>query len=159
MLRLQDLLRARGLDVTRTIAIRNELHAEDMSDDFRSIGDVQRAGVLLMYDRMQDGARIADDTPVLSFIATTDGHAQLAAFRQFKLRAGGNVPGDIVYDYDAAHLLHSFIARATMPTFYDAFELSALDDLIGKLVVQWPESAGDNIRAASDAGLVIVSAP
>ena len=112
-----------------------------------------------MYDRMQDGARIADDTPVLSFIATSNGLAQLTAFRQFRMRAGGNAPGDIVYDYDGAHLLHSFIARAATPTFYDATELATLDDLLGKLVVQWPETAGDNICAASDAGLVVVSAP
>lgn len=159
MVELRDLLQARGLDPTRMVAIRNDLHPDDVSSDFRSIGDVQRAGVLPMYDRMQDGARIADDTAVLSFIATADGHAQLSAFRQFRLRAAGNVPGDIVYDYDGAHLLHSFIARAAAPMFYDAFELSTLDDLLGKLVVQWPESVSDNICAASDSRLVIVSPP
>lgn len=159
MVELRDVLRARGLDPANIVAIRNELHPDDASSDFRNIDDVLRAGVLPMYDRMQDGPRMGDNADVLSFVAIEHGHARLIAFRRFKLRASGNVPGDIVYDYDGAHLLHSFIARAAAPMFYDAQELSALDDLTGKLVVQWPESVSDNICAASDAGLVVVDPP
>ena len=94
---------------------------------------------------------------VLSFAAMEGGRARLTGFRTFLMRAPGNVPGDIVYDYDAAHLLHSFIARAQTPIFYDAIEQSGLEDLIGKLVVQWREPLADHIRPATDAGLVTVA--
>lgn len=152
---LGDLLRARGVDPAGMVAIRNTLHPDDDSQDFRDINDVCQAGALPMYDRMQDGPRIVDGSDVLSFIATENGGARLTAFRRFTLRATGNVPGDIVYDYDGAHLLHSFIARAVTPTFYDAFELDALDDLIGNLLVQWPEPMSDDIRSANDSCLVV----
>ena len=142
---------------SNTIAIRNSLHPEDISDDFPTTDAIVEAGVIGMYDRMQDGAVIPDGGAVLSFAAMGDGRARLTAFRMFKLRAGGNVPGDIVYDYDAAHLLHAFIARATKPMFYDAFELDGLDDLIGALMVQWPEPLAINVRGADDAGLMVVA--
>lgn len=137
------------------IAIRNTLHPEDVSEDFRDIDAVVAAGVLGMYDRMQDGAVIADGSRVLSLAALPDGLARLTGFRVFKLRSAGNVPGDIVYDYDAAHLLHAFIARAKTPVFYDAFDLDGLEDLIGALVVAWPGTA--NICSADDAGLVVAN--
>lgn len=146
---LRDVLRARGLDPARLVVLRNDLHPDDVSSDFASIADVQKVGVLAMYDRMQDGARIADGTDVLSFVATGEGCGRLTAFRKFMLRSPGNVPGDIVYDYDGAHLLHSFIARAAQPVFYDTTELSGLDDLLGHLTVRWPKPLTDNIRPAS----------
>jgi hypothetical protein len=80
----------------------------------------------------------------------------LTAFRRFTRRERGNVPGDIVYDYDAAPLLHAFIARAAQPTFYDTRDLDALDDLVGKLTVRWPEPLDENIRAASDASIIVI---
>lgn len=157
MVRLLDLLRARGLDPTNMIAIRTDLHPDDTSSDFRTIDNVLRAGVLPMYDRMQDGPRIGDGADVLSFVATEPNQGRLIAFRRFSLRASGNVPGDIVYDYDGAHLLHSFIARAATPVFYDAQELSALDDLVGHLEVQWPEPMAENILPARDGRLTVIT--
>ncbi|WP_445490992.1 hypothetical protein [Rhodopseudomonas sp. RCAM05734] len=139
------------------IAIRNTLHPEDMSADFRSMADVIGANALPMYDRMQDGPQIAHEALVMSFAATEGGRAHLTGLRTFLLRRQGIVPGDIVYDYDAAHLLHSFIARAATPCFYDAIEQSGLDDLFGQLVVQWPEPLTDNIVAASHRGLTVVA--
>ena len=154
---LRDLLRERGLDPARLIVLRNDLHPDDISSDFASIADVHEAGVLSMYDRMQDGVRIADGTDVLSFVATGAGCGRLTAFRRFALRSRGNVPGDIVYDYDGAHLLHSFIARAAQPVFYDTTELPGLDDLFGHLMVRWPEPLTDNIRPASAPIVVVAS--
>lgn len=156
MTTLGELLRARGLATSGAVAIRNTLHPDDASSDFSSIDDVRRAAALATYDRMQDGPRFGDDAEVLSFIATEDGGATLTAFRRFTRRERGNVPGDIVYDYDAAPLLHAFIARAAQPTFYDTRDLDALDDLVGKLVVRWPEPLHENIRAANDESLLVV---
>jgi hypothetical protein len=150
---LADLLRSRGLNPDGIVAIRNDLHPEHMSSDFRTIADLEGTNVLQMYDRMQDGPRIAHDSRVLSFMALPEGHAKLTAFRRFSMRRPGIAPGDIVYDYDAAHLLHSFISHAVNPVFYDAEGQPGLDDVIGHLVVQWPEPLTDNIRSASDLGL------
>lgn len=158
MMTLGELLRARGLTGRHAVAIRNTLHPDDASSDFSSIDDVQQAAALATYDRMQDGPRLGDDAEVLSFIATQNGNATLTAFRRFTRRERGNVPGDIVYDYDAAPLLHAFIARAAHPTFYDTRDLDALDDLVGKLVVRWPEPLHENIRAASDESIFVVEA-
>jgi hypothetical protein len=153
---LGDLLTARGLDADNIVAIRNTLHPEDVSGDFRSLADVIAANALPMLDRMQDGPRIAHGALVLSFAALDDARARLTGFRRFLMRREGIVPTDIVYDYDAAHLLHAFIARAQTPVFYDAFDEDGLDDLIGKLVVQWPLPLARDIVEASDAGLAIV---
>ena len=49
------------------VAIRNSLHPDDVSADFRDIADVIAANALPMYDRMQDGPRIAHASAVLSF--------------------------------------------------------------------------------------------
>jgi hypothetical protein len=152
---LRELLAARDIDVAGIIAIRNTLHADDVAADFRTIEDVASANALQMYDRMQDGPRIPHDTRVLSFAAMVDGQARLTGFRRFMLRRQGNVPGDIVYDYDAAHLLHSFIARAVVPCFYDAVDETGLDDLVGRLIVQWPEPLTDNILKADDPTLIV----
>ena len=154
---LADLLAARGLDATTIVAIRNTLHPGDMSSDFRTLDDVVQANALQMLDRMQDGPRIAHEARVLSFAALDGGRGKLTSFRRFLMRREGIVPGDIVYDYDAAHLLHSFIARATAPVFYDAFDEAGLDDLIGRLIVQWPAPLDHDIRAASDPALVVIA--
>jgi hypothetical protein len=154
---LADLLRSRGFDPIGMIAIRNTLHPDDVSADFRSLNDVIGANALPMYDRMQDGPQIAHQALVMSFAATDNGRAHLTSLRTFLLRRQGVVPGDIVYDYDAAHLLHSFIARAATPCFYDAIEQSGLDDLYGQLVVQWPEPLAENIVTASHRGLTVVA--
>jgi hypothetical protein len=146
---LSELLVARGLQPVGIVVIRNTLHPEDISADFGSIEDVIAANALPMYDRMQDGPRIAHGALVMSFAALPEGRARLTGFRRFKLRRQGNVPGDIVYDYDAAHLLHSFIARAEAPCFYDAVDEEGVEDLIGRLVVQWPEAGCDILQADS----------
>jgi len=73
------------------------------------------------------------------------------------MRRQGIVPTDIVYDYDAAHLLHAFIARAETPVFYDAFDEDGLSDLIGNLVVQWPQPVTRDVIGADDAGLVALT--
>jgi hypothetical protein len=156
MMSLSELLGARGLQGAGMVAIRNCLHPDDACADFRSIDDVISANALPMYDRMQDGPRIGHQASVLSFVALPGGQAKLTGFRKFMLRRQGNVPGDIVYDYDAAHLLHSFIARAAAPCFYDASDQTGLDDLIGRLVLQWPEPLARNILPASDPGLSVV---
>jgi hypothetical protein len=154
---LADLLAARGLDAANIVAIRNTLHTEDMSSDFRTLADVIDANALPMLDRMQDGPRIAHEALVLSFAALDDNRARLTGFRRFLMRREGIVPTDIVYDYDAAHLLHAFIARAATPVFYDAFDETGLEDLIGSLVVQWPQPMVRDIVEANDAGLVVTT--
>jgi hypothetical protein len=111
-----------------------------------------------MLDRMQDGPLIEHDALVLSFVALSNHRAKLTSFRRFLMRRQGVVPGDIVYDYEAAHLLHSFIARATTPVFYDAIDEDGLDDLIGQLVIAWPESLTQHIRDAGDPMLEVVAA-
>jgi hypothetical protein len=151
---LGGILRERGLPTAETFAINVTLHADDASPDFPDLDSMIRANVLAMYDRMQDGVVIADGSAMLSFVAAGDGIARLTAYRRFMLRARGNVPGDIVYDYEAAHLLHAFIARAAQPTFYDAVDLDGLDDLIGSLIVRWPDDP--MLRPADDATLVVI---
>lgn len=152
---LGEFLRSRQLDAA--IAIRNTLHPDDISSDFGDIAGVETAGALAMYDRMQDGAVIADSQKVLSFIALADGQARLTGYRTFTLRARGNVPGDIVYHYDAAPLLHSFIARAKAPTFYDALDADGLEHEVGRLIVRWPQPLTRHIRDASDSGLLVIA--
>lgn len=154
---LRELLTARGFDPSGMIAIRNTLHPDDISPEFRDTIDIVSAKALPMYDRMQDGPRIADQAVVLSFVAIDNGQARLTSLRRFLLRRQGDVPGDIVYDYGAAHLLHSFIARAEAPCFYDVIEQRGLDDLFGKLVLQWPEPLTQNILSATEDALVVVA--
>jgi hypothetical protein len=154
---LADLLRTRGLDAAKIVAVRNTLHPSDMSNDFRDMDDVIAANALPMLDRMQDGPCIAHEALVLSFAALDENRARLTGFRRFLMRRQGIVPSDIVYDYDAAHLLHAFIARAHAPVFYDAFDEDGLEDLIGTLVVQWPLPVERHILDASDPALVITS--
>ncbi|MGL5167623.1 MAG: hypothetical protein ACRC9K_17200 [Afipia sp.] len=153
---LAELLHARGFDAATIMAVRNTLHPSDMSNDFRDMNDVIAANALPMLDRMQDGPCIAHEALVLSFAAVDEDRARLTGFRRFLMRRQGIVPSDIVYDYDAAHLLHAFIARAHVPVFYDAFDEAGLEDQIGTLVVQWPHPVERHIRDASDAALSIV---
>lgn len=153
---LRELLRTRSFNTNDMIAIRNTLHPSDVSSDFRDIDDVINANALPTYDRMQDGPQIAHQALVLSFAGMENGRACLTNLRTFLLRRQGIVPGDIVYDYDAAHLLHSFIARAAMPCFYDVIEQPGLDDLFGNLVVQWPEPLTKNILQVNTDALTIV---
>ncbi len=155
---LADLLRERGLAAETLVAIRNDLDPAHACDDFRSIDDVERAGVLHLIDRMQDGPRIPDGSRVLSFMALPEGRARLTAFRTFSMRPPGIAPGDIVYDYDAAHLLHSFISGAANPVFYDAVDEAGLEDLMGTLVVQWPQPLTQDLRKADDVELRVVTA-
>jgi hypothetical protein len=154
---LADVLGARGLDAANIVAVRNTLHPSDMSNDFRHLDDVIAANALPMLDRMQDGPAIAHEALVLSFAALDGGRARLTGFRRFLMRREGIVPTDIVYDYDAAHLLHAFIARADAPVFYDAFDEDGMDGLIGELVLQWPQPMERHIREASDPALVVVA--
>jgi hypothetical protein len=155
---LNHLLRSRGMDARRIVAIRNTLHPDDICESFRTIDDVVNAGALPMLDRMQDGPLIEPDTLALSFVALPNGRAKLTSFRRFLMRRQGVVPGDIVYDYEAAHLLHSFIARAATPVFYDAIDEVGLDDLIGSLVIAWPEPITQHIRDAGDPMLEVIAA-
>lgn len=150
---LADLLRSRGQDPATILAIRNMLHPDLVCADFRDVDDLARAGILHLYDRMQDGPRIAHDSRVLSFAAMTDGRARLTGFRRFLMRRPGIVPGDILYDHDGAHLLHDFITHAAAPVFYDVTDESGLDDLCGHLVVHWPEPVSRDILPADHPGL------
>jgi hypothetical protein len=152
---LGALLRARGLNPEDIVATRNTLHPDDVCADFKDIGDVVRADALSLLDRMQDGPRIANDTLVLSFAAVDETRARLTGFRRFMMRRAGIVPGDIVYHYDAAHLLHSFMARAINPTFYDAQDEDGLADVIEMLVIDWPAGGGDMLPA-DDTRLAVV---
>lgn len=153
---LGQLLKERLLPIGGTRALRVRLNHQDRSDDFTSTADLVRLRAIGLYERMQDGRMLGADTPVLTFAAEGEGRARLVGYRRFVARRKGLVPGDIVYDYDAAHLLHSFIARARCPVFYDAFDLSGLDDLLGRLVVAWPAPMMRNIRAADDPGLQVI---
>jgi len=141
---LGEWLAGRGLDPCLIVATYNDLDPLDACDNFRDIADVVAANVHQLLDRMQDGPRIADGAVVLSFVAMGDRKARLTSFRRFRMRAPGMVPGDIVYDYDAAHLLHAFIARSDRPHFYDVSDEDGMDDAIGHLTVDWP---GDNTSA------------
>ena len=159
---LSTVLAERGLvsgkiEGERFLAFRLTLNPNDSSADFRTIADVVREGVASVYARMQDGRRFGDEAKVLVFTAETDGAARLTSVQRFVARRKGLVPGDIVYDYDAAHLLHSFIARARCPIFYDSFDEPGLDDMIGRLVVQWPKPMMRALRRANEPGLVVIA--
>lgn len=148
---LAAVLRSRGIAPEGVVAVRNALAPGLVSDDFAEIADLERAGVLHLYDRMQDGPRIAHGARVLSFLALPAGQARLTAFRRFLMRRPGIVPGDIVYNHDAAHLLHGFIAHAHEPVFYDVEDEDGLNEMIGVLTVQWPEPLTNDILPADDA--------
>ena len=152
---LGSILHDRALRPAEILAIYNDIHPADTCTDFRDITDVVEVNAHHLLDRMQDGPRIAHDAKVMSFVSIGDGRARLTAFRRFSMRRQGIVPTDIVYDYDAAHLLHAFIARASLPFFYDAQDEDGLDDLIGHLIVKWPENSTDAILTASDPLLLI----
>lgn len=155
-MRLSELLVARGLDPTGLIAHRNTLDPRDASADAPSLEALAKTGHDLVYERMQNRRAFGAEAQVLSFRAEAEGRARLAGFRRLAARRPGIAPGDIVYDYDVAHLLHDFISRAKHPIFYDAFELGGMNDLVGKLVVQWPKPYMRKRLRADAAGLVVV---
>ena len=130
--------------------MRASLNPADRGDGFNSTADLVSTGTIDLYARMQDGQRFGPQADVLVFAAEAGGMARLRSFRTYRARRRGIAPGDIVYDYDAAHLLHSFISRARHPTFYDAFDRDELADLTGQLVVHWPAPMMRNIRKALD---------
>lgn len=153
---LASLLAARGLDPASLLAHRNTLDPRDASADAPSLAALAASGHDLVYERMQDGRAFGAEAHVLSFRGEDGGRARLAGFRRLVARRPGVAPGDIVYDYDVAHLLHDFIARAKRPTFYDAFPLDGVADLVGRLVVQWPKPYMRKRLRADDARLLIV---
>lgn len=154
---LTALLSRRGIAPQSVTAIRNALAPALVCDDFAQIADLERAGILHLYDRMQDGPRIAHGARVMSFIALPGGQARLTSFRHFLMRRPGIVPGDLVYDHDAAHLLHSFIGQAREPVFYDVEDDDSLADLIGALTVQWPEPLTQDILPAADGRIAVLT--
>jgi hypothetical protein len=155
---LAALMADRGLDPGELTAVRVCLHAQDRCDVFRSTADLAAAGLVPLYVRMQEGRRLGTgERPTLIFVAEPAGHARLVAFSRFRPRRRGVAPGDIVYDYDGAPLLHAFIARARCPTFYDAFDEPGLEDLAGRLVVHWPRPLMRSIRRADDPGLEVAT--
>lgn len=155
---LADLLCGRGLMEVGVRAIRHSLHAADRSADFPSLAGLVSRNLLPVYERMQDGRRLGHDNALLSFVAEPGGRARLVGYRRVFARRKGLVPGDIVYDYDAAPLLHSFISRARCPVFYDAVDLDGLGDLFGTLVVRWPAPLVRNVIGVSESGVAIADA-
>jgi len=152
---LADLLRCRGLEPRKIFATYNDLHPLDICSDFRDIEDVVNANAHHLLDRMHDGPCIPDGAVVLSFVAHGNRKARLTAFRRFMMRRPGIVPGDIVYDYDAAHLLHAFIARTEHPHFYDVLDETGLDDMIGTLTVEWPDRDAATVLGADDRHILV----
>ncbi|MFT4096250.1 MAG: hypothetical protein QM651_03955 [Rhodoblastus sp.] len=153
---LASLLTERGLDPAAILAHRNTLDPRDISADAPSLEALAASGHDLVYERMQNGRVFGAEADVLSFRGEAGGRARLAGFRRLVARRPGVAPGDIVYDYDVAHLLHDFISRAKHPTFYDAFALQHVADLVGRLVVQWPKPYMRQRLSADDAGLVVI---
>ena len=153
---LATLLAARGLDPSCLIAYRNTLDPRDRSADAPSLEALAATGHDLVYERMQNGRLFGAEARVLSFRGEAGGRARLSGFRRLVARRPGIAPGDIVYDYDVAHLLHDFISRAKHPTFYDAFPLAGVEDLVGRLVVQWPTPYMRRRLRADDAALRVV---
>ena len=153
---LATLLVARGLDPSGLIAHRNTLDPRDRSADAPSLEHLAKTGHDLVYERMQNGRVFGAEAQVMSFRGEAGGRARLSGFRRLVARRPGIAPGDIVYDYDVAHLLHDFISRAKHPTFYDAFPLEGLGDLVGRLVVQWPKPYMRRRLRADDPNLVVL---
>lgn len=155
---LATFLRTCGVEPADTLACRISLNPQDAGDEFRTTADLLRQKCVLTYARMQDGRRLGADRDVLLFLAEPAGIARLFGHFHFRARRKGIAPGDIVYDYDAAHLLHSFIARAHHPTFYDAFEIAGLEAFFGTLTVRWPAPMMRAIRRADDEAITVAPA-
>jgi len=155
---LGALLAARGLTKGEPLfALRTTLDPRDVSDDHRTTADLLATGHERAYARMQEGLRLGSGRAILCFVGEAGGRARFTGFRRFMARRPGVAPGDIVYDYDIADLLHQFIARSRRPVFYDALDLTGLDDLTGRLVVSWPKPAMVRLRPADHPGLRIES--
>lgn len=152
---LAELLRARGIDPASVFAYRNTLDPRDAVDHIQNIQDLVPTDHVRVYERMQDGPRLGSDVSILSFIGEPKGRARLIGYRRMFARRPGIAPGDIVYDYDVAHLFHNFISRAKNPVFYDSIDLPGLDDLFGSLVVQWPAPMMVKRRPCTHPGLAI----
>ena len=153
---LAALLKERGLVTPHMRAMRQTLDRRDRTSELRDIADVMRANQLPVYGRMQEGRRLGHDNALLSFVGESRGCARLVGFAQVFARRRGVAPGDIIYDADAAHLLHNFISRSRVPTFYDFIDLPGLEDLVGRLVVQWPRPHAVSVRKALDPRLLVV---
>jgi hypothetical protein len=145
------ILAARDLVSPRMRAARHTLDPRDRTSDLRTIADVEKAGQM-----PQEGRRLGHDNALLSFVGEPMGRARLIGFARVFAGRRGVAPADIVYDYDAAPLLHNFISRSRVPTFYQFVDLPGLDDLFGKLVVQWPRPHAVNVRKALDPQLMVV---
>ncbi len=155
---LGDLVAARAVDVSGPVfALRTTLDPRDVTDDHRTTADLLRLGHERAYSRMQEGIRLGSGREILCFAGLPQGRAVFTGFRRFFARRPGVVPGDIVYDYDVSDLFHQFVARSRRPVFYDAIDLPGFDDLLGRLVVQWPRPAMIGLRPADHHGLLICS--
>jgi hypothetical protein len=137
-------------------AVRLTLDRRDRTPDLQTLADVLDAGQLPVYGRMQEGRRLGHNNALLSFVGEPKGCARLIGFAQVFARRRGVAPGDIIYDYDAAPLLHNFISRSRVPTFYDFSDLPGLEDLVGRLVVRWPRPHAVGVRKAFDPGLIVI---
>lgn len=151
---LGEQLADHGMAAAGVLAIRISLHAQDRTDDIRSLQDLPLASAIA-YGRMQNGRRFGDEVPALLFLAEAGLRARLAGYVLLKARRRGLAPGDIVYDPDLAPLLHNFIARCRHPMFYDALDLDGLEKLIGQLVIRWPSPALRNRRSADDPSIMV----
>lgn len=156
---LVDLLAARpGLPTEPLFALRTTLDPRDATDDHRATADLGRLGHERVYARMQEGIRLGSGRAILCFLGEPGGRARFTGFRRFFARRPGVVPGDIVYDYDVADLFHQFVSRSRRPVFYDAIDVSGLDDLVGRLVVDWPRPAMIRLRPAIHPRLIVAAA-
>ena len=155
---LADLLAARAPDTTEHLfALRTTLDPRDTTDDHRATADLIRLGHERAYARMHEGLRLGSGREILCFAGLPAGRAVFMGFRRFFARRPGIVPGDIVYDYDVSDLFHQFVARSHRPTFYDAIDLPGFDDLVGRLVVQWPRPEMIRLRRAAHPDLRLVA--
>jgi len=154
---LAALLTERALFAPGMRAVRHTLDRRDRTSDLRTIADVVKANQLSIYARMQEGRRLGHDNALLSFVGEPEGRARLMGFAQVFARRRGLAPGDIIYDYDAAPLLHNFISRSRIPTFYDFSDLPGLEDLMGRLIVQWPRPHAVGVRNAFDPELIVIA--
>lgn len=152
---LAQWLGAAGACIDGLLVHRITLHPGDRSDDFPDLDAVERVGAIETYARMQNGRRFGAEAAVILGRARPGGLIELIGGRQLRARPRGIAPGDIVYDYDAAALLHGFISRARYPVFYDCFPLEDFPDVRG-LLLYWPKPAFRATLPACHAGLRLV---
>ena len=156
---LSALLAARAPELHEHLfALRTTLDPRDVTDDHRTTADLIRLGHERAYARMHEGLRLGSGREILCFAGLPGARAVFQGFRRFFARRPGIVPGDIVYDYDVSDLFHQFVSRSHRPVFYDAIDLPGFDDLVGRLVVEWPRPAMIRLRPAGHPDLVVVGA-